>query len=128
MAWWNQTGGTRKPIRRPRWARIEVRDDRIIVCCSNCNLVDHERVRRLHRLLTGVMTPNVQVVELDLRQVDGADTKLVASLVDAVRCARECGVKLVIHTSPNVRRLMEVCRLKQIIGVASGSDAPAERR
>ena len=115
MAWWNQTGRTRKPIRRPRWARIEMREDRIIVSCSDCNLVDDERVHRLHRLLVGVMTPNVQVVELDLRQVDGADTKLVASLVDAVRCARECGVKLVIHASPSVRQLMEVCRLEQVI-------------
>jgi len=116
MTWWNQTGKTGKPIRRPRWARIEMREDRIIVCCSDCNLVDHERVHRLHRLLLGVMTPNVQVVELDLRRVEGADTKLVASLVDAVRRARECGVKLVIHTSPSVRQLMEVCRLEHIIG------------
>ena len=92
-----------------------MREDRIIVCYPDCNLVDDERVHRLHRLLLGLMTPNVRVVELDLRQVRGADTKLVASLVDAVRCAQECGVKLLIHASPPVKQLMEICRLECVI-------------
>ena len=100
---------------RPRWASIETHDNRVIVTCSKCNFVDVERVERLHTLLVGVMTPHVKVVELDLRQVEGADTKLIAALVAILRLAHDCGVDLVIHTPPHVQGLIRFCRLDGII-------------
>ncbi len=105
----------KQPRKRPRWAHIETQGDRIIVSCSECNFVDADRVRRLYTLLVGVMKPQFNIVELDLRQVSGADTKLIAALVSTVRTAHDCGVKLVIHSSPQMRQLIRVCRLDEII-------------
>ena len=58
---------------------------------------------------------SVAMVLDHLRQVDEADTKLIAALVDAARCARNCRVSLVINTSPSVRQLMELCRLEHMV-------------
>ena len=106
----------KEPRARPRWARIETHDDRVVVSCSDCNFVDAARVERLHKLLVGVMTPKVKTVELDLRQVDGADTKLVAALVAAARSSRDCRVRLILHTSPHIRDLIRLCRLQALLG------------
>ena len=106
----------KEPRTRPRWARIETHDDRVVVSCSDCNFVDAARVERLHKLLVGVMTPKVKTVELDLRQVVGADTKLVAALVAAARSSRDCRVRLILHTSPHIRDLIRLCRLQALLG------------
>ncbi len=100
---------------RPRWASVETNQNRVVVTCSDCNFVEAERVGRLYTLLLGVMTPQVETVELDLRKVNGADTKLIAALISAVRSAQNCGVRLIIRASPHMRQLIQVCRLDEII-------------
>ncbi len=98
-----------------KWANVEMKNDRVFVTCSKCDLVDAEHIGHLHALLVKIMTPEVGTVELDLRQAEGADTKLAAALVLAARMARKCGIKLVIHTPGHIQKVIEVCRLEGIL-------------
>ena len=56
-------------------------------------------------------------VELDLRRVHRADTKLLAALVHALRLAAGRGVGLRFRTSAAMRPLIDLCSLQGVVGV-----------
>jgi anti-anti-sigma regulatory factor len=82
--------------------------------CTAGNFVDAEQVQRLHQMIASLMRPETRTVELDLREVSGADCKLVAALVLAMRLARCCGVRLVVRSSPAVEKLIRLFRVERV--------------
>ncbi|GEM_PF-3451521 len=104
-----------KRLRQPRWLSINRSNNRICVACEDCNFINADRVQRLSHTLARMITPQTRTIELDLRQVVHADTKLIAGLVLAIRMARKCGVNLEVIPSDQVSRLLQMFRLEEAI-------------
>ena len=106
-----------RPV-RPNWTDIRQEGDRVVLSCRPCNLVDDERVERLSAVIAGIVRNGASELEIDLRAVGFADTKLVAVLVVAAKLARQCRVELIIRPSAQLHRVLHICRLDTILNVA----------
>lgn len=72
-------------------------------------------VRALHSKALELLRPGRRRVVLDLTGVTDADTKVVASLVDAIRHARATCVALDILVSTAVYAWISLCKVEQML-------------
>ena len=78
-------------------------------------MFEAERVESLYHVLNEVMTREVGTLELDLRRIDHADTKLLALLIIVAGVARKSKIRFVIHVAAYVRGLMQIYRLEGLL-------------
>jgi len=116
---WRRDGNSNEPRPvQPNWTDIRRDGDRVILSCRPCNLLDDERVERLSAVIAGIVQDTTSKVEIDLRKVPAADTKVVAMLVAAARLARQCSVDLIIRPSAQLHRIIHICRLDTVLRLA----------
>ena len=110
---------------RLTWTHIESGDRRVRVVCGTRDLRDHGRVARLHEVINRAITAAATTVELDLRRVRQADTKLVGALVHALHLSQSRGIRFLVMPSEIVRSLFGLCRVESImIDPADTTDVP----
>ena len=103
---------TRTP--QTNWVHIDQHSGHVQIQCLASNLSEAERVQRFHQLVIELMTPEVRVLELDLRRVEIADSKLIAGLILIVRRASGWKLTLVIQNSSFLEELIHLLKVDEI--------------
>ena len=92
---------------------------------ANGDLRGCEEVSGLHQRCQLQMTTGIKTLRIDLSQVEFADTKLVACLLDLKRTARSRGIRMGIAASPAVSRWISLNLLEDIL--LPPGEAPLDR-
>ena len=92
-----------------------------IVVKAGCNLCTCRDLLAFHRRCRSQLRSGISPLELDLTEVEHADTKLIACLVDLQRTACDCSAQMEIKSSPVVRRWASLCHLEHHLLRPSGS-------
>jgi hypothetical protein len=95
---------------RARGSRL--RQDETRVLAGSADMTSADRVHDLFMRFRGLVRRGARHVIIDLREVDAADTKLVACLVALQRMAIAASVRLELCLSRRVRDVAGICRLE----------------
>ena len=101
------------------WGRVERHGDHVVVSCLSSSFIDTERVQWLHRVLGELLDSRVGTLDLDMRRISRADTKLLAVLVIVAGLARKKGSRFVIHATSFVQALIQIYGLEGLLTKAT---------
>lgn len=76
------------------------------------------QAERLSQLLHEALASGATTIVVDLHDAGGANTALLAVLIDASSLARRARADLVLRGSPALLQLAEICRLDAVLSLA----------